>query len=215
MEKCVVIMSGGPDSVTTAYWAKDQGYEVHAITFDYGQRARIEIERAVEIAEGMGVSHVVIDLSGLRGIYEGVTSLVDEGMEVSSGFTEPIVVPFRNGVFLAVAVAYAEGIGASRVLYGAQASDEPFYPDCRREFYEAFGEAARLGTGKPLVIEAPFGGVPKSEIIRRAVGLGVPLELTWSCYLGGPVHCGVCESCNNRKLAFREAGVPDPTEYLR
>ena len=90
---------------------------------------------------------------------------------------------------------------------------EAFYPDCRREFYEAFQEAARLGTEKPIVIKSPFSDIQKSGIIKKAVELGVPLEKTWSCYLNGPIHCGVCESCNNRKKAFKEAGIPDPTEY--
>lgn len=211
--KCVVILSGGPDSVTAAYWAKARGFEVHAVTFNYGQKAQVEIERARMIAEEMGAEHRVIDLSGLRGIYEGVTSLVDEDMEVTGEFTEPIIVPFRNGVFMAVTVAYADTVGAHNIFYGAHASDEPYYPDCRKEFYEAFQEAARRGTEKPFVIASPFSNTPKSGIIREAVRLGVPLEKTWSCYLGGPVHCGRCESCVNRRRAFRDAGVPDPTEY--
>lgn len=211
--KCVVILSGGPDSATAAYWAKSRGFDVHAVTFDYGQKAKIEITRAREIAEALGATHKVIDLSKLSEIYEGVTSLVDEGMDVTEEFSEPIIVPFRNGVFMAVTVAYAVGVGATHIFYGAHASDEPFYPDCRREFYEAFQEAARLGTEKDIVIKSPFSDTPKSGIIRKAVTLGVPLDRTWSCYLNGPVHCGRCESCNNRRNAFKEAGVPDPTEY--
>lgn len=211
--KCVVILSGGPDSVTAAYWAKAQGFDVHAVTFNYGQKAQVEIERARMIAEELGAEHRVIDLSGLRGIYEGVTSLVDEDLEVTGEFTEPIIVPFRNGVFMAVTVAYADTVGAHHIFYGAHAGDEPFYPDCRKEFYEAFQEAARRGTEKPIVIASPFSDTPKSGIIREAVRLGVPLEKTWSCYLQGPIQCGRCESCVNRRNAFRDAGVPDPTEY--
>jgi 7-cyano-7-deazaguanine synthase len=211
--KCAVILSGGPDSVTVAYWAKSRGFDVHAVTFDYGQKAKIEISRAQEIAEALGATHKVIDLSRLSEIYEGVTSLVDEDIEVTEEFSDPIIVPFRNGVFMAVTVAYAVGIGATHIFYGAHASDEPFYPDCRREFYEAFQEAARLGTETEMVIQSPFSDMPKSGIIRKAVELGVPLDRTWSCYLNGPVHCGRCESCNNRRNAFAEAGVQDPTEY--
>jgi len=211
--KCAVILSGGPDSVTVAYWAKSRGFDVHAVTFDYGQKAKIEISRAREIAEAIGATHKVIDLSRLSEIYEGVTSLVDEDIEVTEEFSDPIIVPFRNGVFMAVTVAYAVGIGATHIFYGAHASDEPFYPDCRREFYEAFQEAARLGTETEMVIRSPFSDMPKSGIIRKAVELGVPLDRTWSCYLNGPVHCGRCESCNNRRNAFAEAGVQDPTEY--
>ena len=212
-DKCVVILSGGPDSVTTAYWAKKQQYEVYSVTFDYGQKANVEIERAVEIAEKLGVKNKVIDLTSLSDIYEGVTSLVDKSIIVTEEFTDPIIVPFRNGVFIAVAVAYADSIGASHIFYGAHASDEQFYPDCRREFYEAFEKAARLGTASNIQITAPYGTVSKSEIIKDAVKFGVPLEKTWSCYLEGPVHCGRCESCNNRKRAFSEAGVEDPTVY--
>ena len=195
-DKCVVILSGGPDSVTTAYWAKKQQYDVYSVTFDYGQKANVEI-----------------DLTSLIDIYEGVTSLVDKSIIVTEEFTDPIIVPFRNGVFIAVAVAYADSIGASHIFYGAHASDEQFYPDCRREFYEAFEKAARLGTASNIQITAPYGTVSKSEIIKDAVNFGVPLEKTWSCYLEGPVHCGRCESCNNRKRAFSEAGVEDPTVY--
>ena len=212
-DKCVVILSGGPDSVTTAYWAKKQQYDVYSVTFDYGQKANVEIERAVEIAEKLRVKNKVIDLTSLIDIYEGVTSLVDKSIIVTEEFTDPIIVPFRNGVFIAVAVAYADSIGASHIFYGAHASDEQFYPDCRREFYEAFEKAARLGTASNIQITAPYGTVSKSEIIKDAVNFGVPLEKTWSCYLEGPVHCGRCESCNNRKRAFSEAGVEDPTVY--
>ncbi|MCW4011888.1 MAG: 7-cyano-7-deazaguanine synthase QueC [Candidatus Bathyarchaeota archaeon] len=213
--KAVVILSGGPDSVTVAYWAKAQGYDVTAITFDYGQKAQHEIEIAAEIAEGLGIEHRIVDLSNLSEIYEGVTSLVDKSIDVSSEFTDPIIVPFRNGVFMAVTVAYADGVGANHIFYGAHGSDEPFYPDCRREFYEAFQKAAQLGTEKPIEISSPFSDLQKSGIIKAAVELGVPLEKTWSCYLNGPVHCGACESCHNRQKAFKEAGLPDPTEYAQ
>ena len=214
-EKAVIILSGGPDSVTVAYWAKEQGYDVSAITFNYGQKAQIEIERAREIAGELGIGHLVIDMSNLSRIYQGVTSLVDKGLDVSNGFTDPIIVPFRNGVFMAVTVAYADGVDANHIYYGAHSSDEPFYPDCRKEFYEAFQEAARLGTEREIFISSPYSDIKKSGVLAEAVRLGVPLDQTWSCYLNGPVHCGACESCNNRKKAFREAGIEDPTEYQK
>ena len=213
MMKCVVVFSGGPDSACVAYWAKDRGYEVYTITFDYGQIAKVEIERARRIAQELGVAHKVVDLSSLEEIYSGVTSLVDTGIQMTREFSDPIVVPFRNGVFLAVTVAYAASIGADTILYGAQGSDEENYPDCRREFYKAFEEAARLGTETPIVIDAPFSDLAKTEMLRRGVEFGVPFHLTWSCYRNGPLHCGACESCNNRRRAFQEAGVHDPTEY--
>jgi 7-cyano-7-deazaguanine synthase len=212
-ERCIVILSGGPDSTTLAYWAKAEGYEAHAVIFNYGQRAQREIEYAVKTAERLNMPYKVLDISSLKELYTGVTSLVDPGMKVASSFEGSLIVPFRNGIFLSIAVAYASSIGARRIFYGAHIEDGSFYPDCRREFYKAFEASARLGTGEEITIEAPFGDIPKSEILRRGYELGVPYELTWSCYLNGPKHCGVCESCRNRRMAFREAGLADPTEY--
>lgn len=212
-ERCIVILSGGPDSTTLAYWAKAEGYEAHALIFNYGQRAQREIEYAVKTAERLGIPFQVVDLSPLKRLYEGVTSLVDPGIPVASSFERSLIVPFRNGVFLSIAVAYASSVGARRIFYGAHLEDSLFYPDTRREFYKAFEASARLGTGEDITIEAPFGEVPKSEILKRGHELGVPYEWTWSCYLNGSKHCGVCESCRNRKMAFRDAGLTDPTEY--
>ncbi len=112
-----------------------------------------------------------------------------------------------------MAVSYAVSVGADKIFYGAQGSDEPFYPDCRREFYEAFEKAARLGTGEDITVQAPFSGKRKSEVIEEGVKLGVPFELTWSCYREDAKHCGKCESCINRKKAFKEAYIVDLTKY--
>jgi 7-cyano-7-deazaguanine synthase len=132
---------------------------------------------------------------------------------MTSSFSQPIIVPFRNAIFLSVAVSYAASISVDKIFYGAQGSDEPFYPDCRREFCKAFERTAQLGTGTEISIEAPFSNRPKSETITIGAELGVPFDLTWSCYRNGLKHCGKCESCVNRKRAFNEAGIPDPTEY--
>jgi 7-cyano-7-deazaguanine synthase len=214
-EKCVVVLSGGPDSTTVAYWAKQQGFDVYAISFNYGQIATKEVECAQKIADGLQVSLKVVDLSALKGIFGDVTSLCNKDIPMTSSFSSPIIVPFRNAIFLSAAVSYAVSICADKIFYGAQGSDEPFYPDCRREFYKAFEKAARLGTGKPISIEAPFNGLRKSELIKKAKELNVPLEQTWSCYGGGPKHCGICESCVNRKKAFKEANIADPTQYAQ
>jgi 7-cyano-7-deazaguanine synthase len=215
MEKCVVVLSGGPDSATVAYWAKKQGYDLSAITFKYGQIATKETDSAQKIAEKLGVPIKVIDLSKLKEVFGEVTSLCNADIPMTSSFSQPIIVPFRNAIFLSVAVSYAASICANKIFYGAQGSDEPFYPDCRREFYKAFETAACLGTGTEISIEAPFSGRPKSETIKIGVEFGVPFELTWSCYLNGVKHCGKCESCVNRKKAFKEAGIRDPTEYAQ
>lgn len=213
-KSCVVILSGGIDSSVVAYWAKSIGYNVYALTFKYGQIAQKEVEHATLIAEKLGASIKVVDLNPLKEIFVGVTSLCDEKIEMTSTFSQPLVVPFRNAIFLSVAVAYAISIGADAIFYGAQGSDEPFYLDCRKEFYKEFEKTARLGTGRKIRVEAPFSNLAKSEVIALGVQLGVPFNLTWSCYLDKGKHCGKCESCINRKNAFKDAKIPDPTEYI-
>jgi 7-cyano-7-deazaguanine synthase len=212
-EKCVVVLSGGPDSATVAYWAKKQGFNVHNITFKYGQIATKEVDCANRIAKKMHSPIKVVDLSSLKDVFGDVTSLCNTSIPMTSSFSQPIIVPFRNAIFLSVAVSYANSICANKIFYGAHGSDEPFYPDCRREFYKAFERAACLGTGTEIIIEAPFSDKPKSETIKVGAELGVPFDLTWSCYRDGMKHCGKCESCVNRKKAFVGAGFPDPTEY--
>lgn len=212
--KAVVVMSGGLDSATVLYYAKDRGYDPFPMTFDYGQIARAEIRSAEAISRRLGVPWALVDLSGLSRVYMGSTSLVDPRIEITKGFSKPIVVQFRNAILLAVAVAYAGNIGAGLVLYGAHASDAENYPDCREEFVEAMERAARAGTGSMISIEAPLISLKKSEVVRLGARLGVPFWLTWSCYRDGEAHCGSCESCVNRKRAFIEAGVEDPTVYM-
>jgi 7-cyano-7-deazaguanine synthase len=212
-KKCVVVLSGGPDSATVAYWAKQQGYQIYPITFNYGQIAVKETEIGQQIAAKLGTTTKIVDLSELKAVFGSVTALCNTDIPLTSEFSNPIIVPFRNAIFLSVAVAYASAVGAREIFYGAHGSDEPNYPDCRREFYEAFEKAARLGTDQDITIRAPFNGYRKSELLREAEELGVPLELTWSCYRDAKKHCGRCESCVNRKKAFQEAGITDPTMY--
>ncbi len=212
-KKCVVVLSGGPDSATVAYWAKAQGHQIYPITFNYGQIAVKETEAAQTIATKLGTTTKIINLSALKEIYSDVTTLCNTDIPLTSEFSSPIIVPFRNAIFLSIAVAYASAVCAKDIFYGAHGSDETNYPDCRREFYEAFEKAAQLGTEQDITIKAPFNGYKKSELLKEATKLGVPLELTWSCYRGAEKHCGKCESCINRKKAFKEAGLTDPTSY--
>ncbi|MCS7097747.1 MAG: 7-cyano-7-deazaguanine synthase QueC [Candidatus Methanomethyliaceae archaeon] len=213
MKRAIVIFSGGPDSTTLLYLTMRRGYEVHPITFNYGQLAKKELEAAERISNLLGLKLKIIDLNSLRELFLGITSLVDERIPITEGFSKQLIVPFRNGIMLSIAIAYAQSMGAKYVFYGAQGSDVPFYPDCRPKFIKAFQRSARLGTDDKLIIRAPLIKMRKSEVIRLGSKLGVPFELTWSCYRNGERHCGICESCINRKRAFMEAGIRDPTEY--
>lgn len=212
-KKCVVVLSGGPDSTVVAYWAKQHDYDLHCLSFRYGQIAEKETECAKSIAKTLRVPIEVIDLSNLRDIFAGVTSLCDRRIALTSEFSQPIVVPFRNAIFLSVAVSYAASICAEKIFYGAHGSDAANYPDCRKEFYKSMEQTARLGTELKIEINAPFSGASKAELLKKGKELSVPFELTWSCYLDAEQHCGVCESCVNRKAAFKQARMVDPTRY--
>ncbi|MCL1976948.1 MAG: 7-cyano-7-deazaguanine synthase QueC [Candidatus Bathyarchaeota archaeon] len=212
-KKCVSILSGGLDSAVVTYWAKNQGYQIYPLTFKYGQIAVKETLAAQKIAETIGTNTKIIDLTTLKDIFNQTTALVNRDIPLTSEFTTPIIVPFRNAIFLSIAVAYATTINANKIFYGAHGSDETFYPDCRRKFYETFTKAARLGTDQNITIYAPYNGKKKSDLIKAGIKLKVPLELTWSCYLDGEKHCGQCESCTNRKKSFYETGITDPTQY--
>ena len=212
-KKAVIVLSGGPDSATVAYWAKQQNYQIYPITFKYGQIAIKETQAAQKIAHTLDTSTKIIDLSALKDIFSTATSLVNRNIPLTAEFSTPIIVPFRNAIFLSAAVAYAITVKAKKIFYGAQGSDEPFYPDCRRKFYEAFEKAAQLGTCEDITIQAPFSNRTKAQLIKEGAKLGVPFELTWSCYLDGNKHCGKCESCINRKKAFQKANIADSAKY--
>jgi len=206
-EKCVVLLSGGVDSSTLAYWARDQGYKVHTMACKYGQTPKKEVECAIRIAEKLGAPIRVIDLSSLQEIFNGMTP---------SGETIPLTSRFRLvffSVFFSTAVTYAIAIGAQKIFSGFEGSDSQNDREWRRKFHKSFQTVATLATGQDVPIEAPFAEIPKSAIIKLGSRLGVHFEFTWSCNLNGRKHCGTCPSCVNRKKAFSEAAVPDPTEY--
>ena len=213
--KAVCLLSGGPDSATAVAIAKREDYELYCLSFNYGQIATKEIESAKKIAEALGAKeHRIVDISFLKELYgPGATALLDEQMPMPEKFERNIIVPFRNGILLAIGAGYAAVIGAEVIFLGAQGDDARFYPDCRQEFVSAIARAISLGTESKLTIRNPLAGKTKAEVIKLAVELGIPLELTWSCYLNREFHCGRCESCQNRRRAFEEAGVKDPTIY--
>ena len=224
--KAVVLASGGVDSTVTAAVARRDGCQLYFLTIAYGQRHRVEVERARSIAEAVGaVDHVVLDVD-LRAM--GGSALTgdqsvpkDRSEEARAQSIPSTYVPARNTIFLSLALAYAETRGAEAIYIGANVIDYSGYPDCRPEFLRAFEEAARLGTrtgseGRPVQIRAPLLRMSKSEIIRLGAGLGVPFELTHSCYdpTAAAEACGRCDSCRIRLEGFRAAGLVDPILYV-
>ncbi|UCF09203.1 MAG: 7-cyano-7-deazaguanine synthase QueC [Thermoplasmata archaeon] len=223
-KKAVVLLSGGLDSTVTLAKAKEGGYEIYTLSFDYGQRHKRELASAEKIADFYDVSeHKVlrIDLPQIGG--SALTDLsIDlpqerSGNQIGSDIPATYV-PARNTILLSLAVAYAEVVGAEAVFIGANAIDYSGYPDCRPEFLEAFQKVTELGTkrgveGRPVEIKYPLINSGKSGIVMEGVRLNVPLHLTWSCYRGGDAACGKCDSCILRLRGFKEAGVEDPIEY--
>lgn len=216
MEKAVCLISGGMDSAVSAAIAKNEGYEIYAITFNYGQRNKKEMESAKEIAKWLNAKHKILEVN-LRQI--GGSALTDNIEVPEETYGIPITyVPARNTIFLSFALAYAEVIDADYIYIGVNAIDYSGYPDCRPEYLEAFQKMADLALkrsveGRPIKIKAPLLYLSKAEIVKKGIELGVPFEKTWSCYREGEKHCGRCSSCELRKKAFKEANVEDPTEY--
>ncbi len=219
--RAVVLLSGGLDSATTLAIARAEVGACYALTVDYGQRHRAELDAARRVARALGVADHRIarfDLSWIGG-----SALTDPGIAVpdhpSAGI--PVTyVPARNTIFLALALGWAEVLNAEAIYIGANAIDYSGYPDCRPEYLEAFGRLAALATragveGRPTRIRAPLLELPKAEIIKTGARLGVDFGLTLSCYDpdDGGRACGVCDSCRLRAEGFRAAGVADPTHY--
>ncbi len=213
--KAVCLVSGGPDSAVSAAVAKSEGYELYLLSFDYGQLAKKELESAKRTAKVLGAKdHRIVDASFMKKLYgAGVTALLDKRMPMPENFDQTIIVPFRNGVMLAIAAAYASSIGADAIFYGPQMDDAKSYPDCRKDFVSAISQAISLGTDSKLSVKNPLADKTKAEVLKLATKMGVPLEMTWSCYQDGKIHCGRCESCKNRKKAFKAADIKDPTKY--
>ena len=217
----MVLVSGGLDSATVLAMAVDRGLRCHALSFDYGQRHRRELEAAAEVAGFLGAyQHRVarLDIGWMGG-----SALTDQNIDVPQQAQQGIpitYVPARNTIFLAVALGWAEVLGAQDIYIGANAVDYSGYPDCRPEFVEAFQRLANLATqagveGEGFRIQAPLVRMSKADIIRVGTDLGVDFSKTVSCYAldDNGAACGVCDSCRLRAEGFRAAGIPDPTKY--
>jgi len=225
--KAIVLSSGGLDSTTAMAMARQEGYEIYSLSFRYGQRHALELDAAQRVAKALGAKeHLVIDMD-LTGI--GGSALTDD-LDVPKARTDeemrkgiPVTyVPGRNTIFLSYALAWAEVVGASDIFIGVNAIDYSGYPDCRPEYIEAFEHLANLCTKagvegqRPIRIRAPLMQMTKAQIIQEGMALGVDYRMTHSCYdpsVEGKA-CGYCDSCLLRKKGFREAGVPDPTDYV-
>lgn len=226
MKLAVVLLSGGLDSATTLAIAKEEGYEVFALSFRYGQRHEIEIDAAEQVAKSLDVSEhrvLEIDLRAFGGsaLTDAIEVPKNRGADEMRSGIPVTYVPARNTVFLSYALAWAEVIGAHDIFIGVNALDYSGYPDCRPEFIAQFEKLAQVATkagveGTRYQIHAPLIEMTKEQIIREGTKLGVQFSLTTSCYDPAPdgIACGECDSCLLRAKGFREAGIPDPTRYI-
>jgi len=223
MKKAVVVFSGGLDSVCACTYLKSR-YDLYGISFSYGQRASPEIKSARKFAKILGLKeHKIIDIGFMQDLYGSTNVLTDPKTKLPSKFEYSIVVPIRNAVFLSIATAWAFSLKASLVAFGAHKGDKN-YPDCRPSFSKkiesAFNEGEidgiKMGVRKSVKIWSPYQkDLAKSDMIKKGYKvLGNSIFKTWSCYSNKKFHCGKCESCNNRKLAFKAAKIKDKTKYM-
>lgn len=215
MKDSVIILSGGLDSVTLLYDRHDD--IALAVSFNYGQNhASKEIPFAKYHAEKLGIEFLEIDLQFMSKYFK--SSLLSGADAIPEGNYDEenmksTVVPFRNGIMLSIATGIAESRGLKRVYIANHAGDHTIYPDCRPEFIIAMNQATMAGTWENITIAAPYTTITKADIVKRGTELGVDYSKTWSCYKGGDKHCGKCGTCRERKEAFKQAGVKDPTVY--
>ena len=223
MKKAISVLSGGLDCcVATSVFDKD--YEIHAITFNYGQKAfKRELQASRDICEKMGWSHEVIDLAWLAQISNSSLNTSDEipeveqkdldNLEKSSETAKSVWVPARNTVFTSIALSYAESIGAEIIITGWNNEEGATFPDNSKEYLNKFNELINVGSPDKIRIEAPVIDLNKEELIKLGIEVGAPMELSYSCYKGRENHCGICESCMRRKRAFEKLGIKDLIKY--
>jgi 7-cyano-7-deazaguanine synthase len=223
MKKAVVLYSGGLDSTTCMAIAREQGFEAYALSFAYGQRHRVELDKAREYAPQIGAKqHMVIDINLRQMGGSALTADIEVPKDGAGAEAIPVTyVPARNTIFLSFALGWAEVLGAADIFIGVNALDYSGYPDCRPEFIDAFQQMANLATkagveGKPYQIRAPLINLTKAQIIQTGLALGVDYSLTHSCYDPTPagLSCGHCDSCLLRLKGFADVGCADPIVYV-
>lgn len=215
-EKAVVIYSGGMDSFTILNKAKQEGYELYALTFDYGQKHKKEIEYASRVCQELGINHRIIDITAINQLLQS-SSLTSE-KEIPEGHyaddnMKSTMVPNRNMILLSLAIGYAVDIGANKVFYGAHSGDHTIYPDCRPEFVEAMNAVAKIANYEPVEIITPYLSGDKISILADGLKMGLDYGKSWTCYNGREKACGKCGSCDERLEAFRLNNAIDPLPY--
>lgn len=215
-EKVVVIYSGGMDSYTVLNKAIKDGYDVYALTFNYGQRHVKEVEYAKRACDLLKINHKIVDISAINSIIAG-SSLTDD-IDVPDGHYEAdsmkqTVVPNRNMILLSLAIGYAVSLGATKVYYGAHSGDHAIYPDCRPEFVETMQDVSAIANYEPVDITVPYINNDKIEILADGITMGLDYSLTWTCYNGRERACGTCGACQERLEAFAKNGITDPLVY--
>lgn len=209
-KSAVIMFSGGLDSTTLLYYYLKNGFDCYPLIFRYGQKHSKEINHASEICKNLKLQSIIAEIKGLSGILE--SSLTQKDREITDA--QSTVVPFRNGIFLSMAAAYAKSLGVNRIAYGANKNDYEIYADCRENFILSMQKTINLALrNNRFIIDAPFLEKSKAEIVKLATKIGVNLQKTWSCYKGAIIHCGKCPSCLERRSAFKQAKLSDPTVY--
>ena len=216
VQKVVVIFSGGMDSFTVLNMAVNDGYEVYALSFDYGQRHSKELDYASRACQNLGVSHKIIDISAINELIGGssLTSDIDipEGHYTEESMKQTVV-PNRNMILLSMAVGYAVSLDATKVFYGAHSGDHAIYPDCRPEFVERMNDVCAIANYEKVEIISPFLYQSKIDILTAGLNMGLDYNLTWTCYNGREKACGKCGACQERLEAFEQNNTQDPLSY--
>ena len=215
--RSLVLLSGGMDSATALVKMIKSGDEVETISFNYGSKHNArEHQHALKLCAHYGVKNTLVRLPFVDELFK--SDLLSSGGDIPHGHyadesMKKTVVPFRNGIMVSIAAGYAESIGFDQVVLSNHSGDHAIYPDCRSEFKDVMGLAVQYGTDKKVKLHSPFSDIDKTSIAKIGGLLEVRYDLTWSCYEGGDTHCGKCGTCYERKEAFRDAGIKDPTRY--